>query len=354
LAKALKLFNSSAERVIRNAQVSVLAPTGTIGLLMDCDTTGVEPDLALVKYKQIHGTGGSQEILVNQSVPIAMKKLGYSEDEIEKVVKFILENNTVEGSLIKLEHLAVFDTSLGKRSISWQGHLNMMAAVQPFLSGAISKTINMPRGATVEDVKQVYLQAWNAGLKAVAIYRDGSKGSQPVNTKQKAEASSSYESNKTIRTQLPAQCSGDRVKLDIGGFEVYVHTGNYSDGRPGEIFISASKSGSTLQGLLNCLAISLSLGLQYQIPLSQIVAKLKHQRFEPQGLVEFPGADRVQFCTSIIDAVVTWLERTYISASDMTEVVQSDSPFCSTCGAMMVPSGTCHKCLSCGNTSGCS
>jgi ribonucleoside-diphosphate reductase alpha chain len=353
LLEAERLFNATYDKPVRNAQVTVLAPTGTIGLFMGCDTTGVEPDLALVKYKQIHGTKGSVEKIVNQSVEPALIHLGYSLREIDEIQEYILQHgNIAKCEAVAESHKAVFDTALGaERTISWKGHVLMMAAVQPFLSGAISKTINMPNSSTVDDVQGAYELAHSLGLKSMAIYRDGSKGSQPVNTSDKT-ATATTSTSTPLRKKLPQVCKGDRVKFALAGIEVYIHTGCFEDGTLGELFITASKSGSTLQGLLNSTAIGISVGLQYGVPLSTYVELLRHQKFEPAGPVKLPGLERTHFYSSILDCIAHWLEVTYLKIP--VESTSSDNPFCSDCGTLMVRSGTCFKCGQCGTTTGCS
>ncbi len=314
----------------RNSQVSVLAPTGTIGFMMDCDTTGVEPDIALVKYKLL--AGGGMLKIVNQTVRMALEKLGYSEDQIRKIIHQIEEDDTIETSkVLKPEHLPVFDCAFkptqGKRSISYLAHIRMMAAVQPFISGAISKTVNMPNESTVENIKEAYMTGWRLGLKALAIYRDGSKRSQPVSTKkteskvskpQPAEiaAVEEYkpETNNILerrpqRVRLPQTRSSITHKFDVAGHEGYLTVGLYEDGQPGELFITMAKEGSTVGGLMDSFGTCVSLALQYGVPLSSLVAKFSHSRFEPAGMTS--NRD-IPFAKSLIDYISRWLGMTFL------------------------------------------
>jgi len=346
-----------ADRPIRNAQVTVIAPTGTIGLFMGCDTTGIEPELGLVKYKQV--VGGGTEVIVNQSIREALERLGYEEQAVAAIEKYILEKNTVIGApYLGEKYYPVFATALGDNTISWKGHIMMMAAVQPFVSGAISKTINCNHSITIEEFEDIYKFAYKRGLKCVAIYRDGSKGSQPVTvSKTKVESK--------LRHKLPEQCTGHRLKFNLGSNEVYIHTGDFADGSLGEIFITASKSGSTLQGLLNSTAIAISTGLQYGTPLKTFVKLLRHQKFEPAGIVQLPGQERPHFYSSVLDVIAHWLDVTYLDGSignDVTETLvkpnadkdHNDLPMCDRCGNQTFRNGTCFCCSSCGYTSGCS
>jgi len=306
----------------RNAQVTVLAPTGTIGFLMDCDTTGVEPDIALVKYKQLAG-GGTFKI-VNQTVPLALERLGYSRQQIADIVEHIDEHEAIEDSPhLKEEHLAVFDCAFkpinGHRCIPYMGHIRMMAAVQPFLSGAISKTVNMPKEATVEDVTNVYLEGWKLGLKAVAIYRDGSKRTQPVNLKRK-EPAAAAEAAETVpaprRHHLPATRPSIAHKFDVAGHEGYLHVGLYDDGSPGEMFITMAKEGSIIGGMTDAFATAISLCLQYGVPLEALVRKFSHQRFEPSGMTGNPD---IPFAKSIIDYIFRWLGMQFLEEGRTAE-----------------------------------
>ncbi len=394
----------------KNSQVTVLAPTGTIGFMMDCDTTGIEPDLALVKYKKL--VGGGVIKIVNNTVPAALLRLGYSPEETSQIVTYIDRNGKIEGAPgFKAEHLPVFDCSLaavGGRSIAWRGHLKMMAAAQPFLSGAISKTINMPEDSTVEDVMQAYLESWKLGVKAVAIYRDNSKGSQPLSaagdkkdTAQQArlaEAAKSAEAVSPVaeqrelflrahRRKLPSERSSITHKFSVGGHEGYITVGMYEDGTPGEIFIKMAKEGSTLSGFMDGFALSVSIGLQYGVPLKALVDKFINTRFEPAG---FTGHPAIPYAKSVLDYIARWLGGRFISADYLIQNVEvarplaqatplalvpvaipladyepqsrnagprpvfDGAPTCSECGMLMTPNGACYKCENCGGTSGCS
>lgn len=382
---------------VRNSQVTVLAPTGTIAFMMDCDTTGVEPDIALVKYKKL--VGGGVLKFVNNTVPGALLKLGYNERTIQEILEYIDSEETIEGAPgLKDEHLPVFDCAFqarkGVRSIAPDGHVRMMGAVQPFISGAISKTVNMPTDATVEDVEALYMQAWTLGLKAVAIYRDGCKRTQPLNTgadekpgKTKAEVA-----DKPQRRRLPADCRSLRHKFDVGGHEGYLHVGFHEDGTPGEIFIKMAKEGSTISGLMDTIATLTSLSLQYRVPLDALVKKFAHVRFEPSGITKNPD---IPFAKSITDYIFRFLgTQTVANAAAVSKAVegaaskavaqaaataaktgteekpglrvveggratdlihtQADAPSCPDCGLIMIRNGACYKCLECGTTSGCS
>src|SRR5207244_2999890 len=267
----------------RNAQATVIAPTGTIGFMMDCDTTGIEPDIALVKYKKL--VGGGMLKIVNQTVPVALKRLGYDQKQINEIILSIDENDTIEGSKHLLEsHLPVFDCAFkaahGTRSIHYLGHLKMMGAVQPFISGAISKTINMPTSATIEDIESAYIEAWKLGLKAVAVYRDGCKRSQPLSTGKSVEVTAAPTA---VRRKLPDERESITHKFSIGGHEGYITVGKYEDGTAGEIFITMAKEGSTISGLMDSFATTTSLALQHGVPLQLLVAKFTPTRFEPAG-----------------------------------------------------------------------
>src|SRR5438876_990187 len=385
------------EHGYRNAQATVLAPTGTIGLMMDCDTTGIEPDLALVKNKKLVG-GGTMQI-VNQTVPRALGRLGYSEEQVAGVVTYISEHNTVVGAPhVKEEHYPVFDCAMGERAIHYMGHVKMMAAAQPFISGAISKTVNMPELATPEDIMEVYLEGWRMGLKAIAIYRDGSKRSQPLNTSRDdqkqvrsvaaAASAAPSEPTRAMRHKLPDERRAITHKFDIQGHEGYITVGIYEDGTPGEIFLVMSKEGSTISGLMDAFATSISLALQYGVPLEVLVKKFAHTRFEPSGFTKNP---EIPIAKSITDYIFRWLASKFLSGtqqeaigivrrepivevetSPATPVTpakpttvessaikisfqgQEDAPACSDCGSIMIRNGTCYKCLNCGSTSGCS
>ena len=388
----------------KNSQVSVLAPTGTIGFMMDCDTTGIEPDLAQVKYKKL--VGGGLIKMVNNTVPQALMKLGYTPEQTSEIVSYIDKNGKIEGApYLKAEDLPVFDCSLappgGGRSINWTGHVKMMAAAQPFLSGAISKTINMPEESSVEDIMKAYIESWKLGLKAVAIYRDNSKRSQPLNAggkkeEKRAEAVVVLEPiqrelfARQQREKMPVERASVTHKFSVGGHEGYITVGMYDDGRPGEIFIKMSKEGSTLSGVMDGLALTISLGLQYGVPLKVFVDKLLNTRFEPSGIT---ANANIRFVSSVLDYIARWLGGRFISADylklnglapaenaavsapaatlppmkkaalDAMKMALSTpklsnahegAPACSECGMLMVPNGACYKCENCGSTSGCS
>jgi ribonucleoside-diphosphate reductase alpha chain len=388
------------EHGLRNSQISVLAPTGTIAFMMDCDTTGVEPDIALVKYKKL--VGGGMIKIVNNTVPIALKRLGYEKDEIRAIVEFIDEHDTIEGApYLKEEHLPVFDCAFkpaqGSRSIHYMGHLKMLAAAQPFISGAISKTINMPEESTSEDIMQAYVEGWQMGLKAVAIYRDGCKRSQPLSTKkdEPVQAIQVVAERRAVRRKLPDERRAITHKFSINEHEGYLTVGLYEDGQPGEIFLVMAKEGSTISGLMDSLATSISIALQYGVPLQTLVDKFSHTRFEPSGFTKNP---EIPIAKSITDYIFRWLASKFLSRDDKvaagvilrdeipadpapavpllgggrleavaqavsSEIVgpprstflyQQDAPPCHECGAIMVRNGSCYKCLNCGSTSGCS
>ncbi|MGC2887831.1 MAG: vitamin B12-dependent ribonucleotide reductase [Candidatus Acidiferrum sp.] len=388
----------------KNSQVTVLAPTGTIGFMMDCDTTGIEPDLALVKHKKL--VGGGLIKIVNNTVPQALMRLHYSPEQTSEIVSYIDKNGKIEGApYLRAEDLPVFDCSLaplgGGRSISWTGHVKMMAAAQPFLSGAISKTINMPEESTVEDISNAYIESWKLGLKSVAIYRDNSKRSQPLNAggaKEEKKAESAVATGtepiqhelfpRAQREKLPYERASVTHKFSVSGHEGYVTVGMYDDGRPAEIFIKMSKEGSTLSGVMDGLALTVSLGLQYGVPLKVFVDKLVNTRFEPSGITANPN---IRFVSSVLDYLARWLGGRFISsdylklngesggatsasapATTVSPVVLASNgtnwapepmkprdthegaPTCSECGMLMVPNGACYKCENCGSTSGCS
>ncbi len=313
----------------RNAQVTVLAPTGTIAFMMDCDTTGIEPDIALIKYKKLVGEGFLK--IVNGTVPVALKRLGYGPDAVESIVEYIDEFETIEGAPdLRPEHLSVFDCAFkpvnGERSIGHMGHLRMMSATQPFLSGAISKTVNMPEAATAEDIEDVYMQGWKMGLKAIAIYRDGSKRSQPLSTGKKKDNSAAHISTageatvfeltgepKPYRRRLPDERRAVTHKYQVAGHEGYITVGLYPDGQPGEIFLKMAKEGSTVSGLMDTLATMTSIALQYGVPLRDLVNKFAHVRFEPSG---FTGNPEVPIAKSIVDYVFRWMGSRFLSKDD--------------------------------------
>jgi ribonucleoside-diphosphate reductase alpha chain len=387
----------------RNAQATVLAPTGTIGFMMDCDTTGVEPDIALVKYKKLVG-GGLMKI-VNQTVPMALSRLGYSEQQIKAVVDYIDQHETIEGAPeLKDEHLAVFDCAFkarkGERSIHYLGHIRMMGATQPFISGAISKTVNVPKDATVDEIMEAYIESWRLGAKAVSIYRDGSKRTQPLNTskdKTLAEVEKVVASmRQPVRRRLPDERHSLTHKFDIAGHEGYITVGLFEDGQPGELFLVMAKEGSTISGFADAFAQAISYALQYGVPLQVLVDKFSHARFEPSGMTRNPD---IRFAKSIVDYIFRWLATKFLSndaqyhagvnnreerhdepraaapASETSKADlklsvapkpaapstyaaaaiqnQEDAPPCSMCGAIMVRSGSCYKCANCGSTSGC-
>jgi ribonucleoside-diphosphate reductase alpha chain len=375
-----------AQHGYRNSQVTVLAPTGTIGFMMDCDTTGIEPDIALVKYKKLVG-GGVMKI-VNQSVPGVLRKLGYAPAQVDEIVRHIDEKETIEGAPhLKEEHIAVFDCAFppasGKRSIPYMGHIKMMSAVQPFLSGAISKTVNMPADSTPEDITSAYVESWRRGLKAVAVYRDGCKRSQPLSTS-KAEAKEAEAvpaaDARPARRKLPDERRAITHKFSIAGHEGYITVGMYDDGKPGEIFLVMAKEGSTISGLMDAFATSISMSLQYGVPLETLVEKFSHVRFEPSGFTKNP---EIPYAKSITDYIFRWLASKFLSAehqeavgvqtaagSAKTETAppapsksaasgstyrsQADAPSCHYCGAIMTRNGSCYRCSNCGSTSGCS
>src|ERR1044071_648033 len=416
----------------RNAQATVLAPTGTIGFMMDCDTTGVEPDIALVKYKKLVG-GGLMKI-VNGTVPMALGKLGYTTTEIEAIVHYIDEHQTIEGApFLREEHLPVFDCAFkpakGERSIHYMGHIRMMGAAQPFISGAISKTVNVPREATVEEIEKAYVESWRLGAKAISIYRDGSKRTQPLNTSKAGVADTRNavgaglqtsanemgpreivrEVVKVVETpkrrKLPDERNAITHKFDIAGHEGYITVGLFEDGTPGEIFLVMAKEGSTISGFADAFAQAISYALQYGVPLQALVDKFSHARFEPSGMTKNP---EIRFAKSIVDYIFRWLATKFLSAeaqyragvnieapaespapapegirSQVSGVRrgpgvgpeaafkvsadpaapkpssfaairnQEDAPPCSTCGSIMIRSGSCYKCTNDGTTSGC-
>jgi ribonucleoside-diphosphate reductase alpha chain len=402
----------------RNSQATVIAPTGTIAFMMDCDTTGIEPDIALVKYKKL--VGGGMLKIVNQTVPRALRRVGYDSREIQEIVEYLDEHETIEGApQLADAHMAVFDCAFkpraGSRTIHYLGHLKMMGAVQPFVSGAISKTINMPAEVTVDEVAKAYVTAWELGIKAVAIYRDGSKRTQPLNT-QKHEAKNgegrALESVGTAPAAVPPvddfrprrhKLADERRsithKFDIAGHEGYITVGMYEDSTPGEIFVSMSKQGSTISGLMDSFATAISYALQYGVPLQFLVDKFAHMRFEPSGFTKNP---QIPYAKSIVDYLFRWLASKFLderarqevgvivapssstsgagptSVGKVTNVEsraaaltgelsdgkdtsmrqafinQADAPPCPDCGCIMVRNGTCYKCMNCGATSGCS
>jgi len=360
----------------RNAQATVLAPTGTIGFMMDCDTTGVEPDLALVKDKKL--VGGGEMKIMNNTVPAALAKLGYSAAQVETISGHISENGTIEGApFVRPEHLPVFDCALqaqvGTRSIATMGHIKMMSAVQPFVSGAISKTVNVPEQSTVEEITETFMQAWKLGLKAITIYRDKSKGAQPLSAGKGASAAAvEVPAFRPVRRKLPAERRAITHKFSIGGHEGYITVGMYDDGQPGEIFLVMAKEGSTISGLMDSFATAISMALQYGVPLRVLIDKFAHVRFEPSG---HTGTAEVPFAKSIVDYIFRWLAAKFLSREDQLQVgvhvresaaaaqapgdlrdmyALDDAPSCAACGSLMVRNGSCYKCMNCGETSGCS
>ena len=293
----------------RNAQISVLAPTGTIGLMMDCDTTGIEPDFSLVKFKKLVG-GGSMQI-VNQTVPQALVKLGYTQETVEAIVEFIAANgHVIDAPGLKPEHYEVFDCALGARSIAPMGHVRMMAACQPFLSGAISKTVNLPEDATVEEVEDVYFQAWKMGVKALAVYRDNCKVGQPLSDgKAKKKDAVVEEAAAPVRKRLPKARPATTTSFSVGGAEGYMTAGAYADGTLGEVFLKLGKQGSTLAGVMDAFSIAVSIGLQYGVPLETFVEKFTNLRFEPAGMTD--DAD-IRMAQSMMDYIFRRLALDYL------------------------------------------
>ena len=402
------------EHGYRNAQATVLAPTGTISFLMDCDTTGIEPDFSLVKFKELVG-GGSMTI-VNRSVPMALRTLGYGESEIAQIESHIDEHNTIVGAPgLKQEHLPVFDVAVGERAISHTGHIDMMAAVQPFISGAISKTVNLPHDATIEDIADAYTRGWEKGLKALAIYRDGSKTAQALRTDAQDEKGASAEEEAgPVRQRMPKTRESVTHKFSVGGHEGYITAGKYEDGSVGEIFLTdIGKEGSTMRGMMNAFATAISLGLQYGVPLEVFVRKFSYMRFDPEGIT---GNPEIPFAKSMPDYIMRWLASQFVEDAEfleeqgiLTEEVRRRKeaeheesgngngngngnghhgpdpggssvpaaealtddvpvvparvqvtggaaelgPACDQCGGMMQRTGSCYTCSSCGNNTGC-
>ena len=380
---------------VRNSQMTVIAPTGTIAFLMDCDTTGIEPDIALVKYKRL--VGGGMLKIVNQTVPKALERLGYGPADVDAIVKHVNERETIEAAPgLNPDHLRVFDCAFrpvnGSRSIHSIGHVRMMAAVQPFISGAISKTVNLPQEATVEDIMKAYTEAWRLGLKAVAIYRDGSKKVQPLSTSKAGKTGAPAAAPASpYRRRLADERQAITHKFSVGGHEGYLTVGMFDDGTPGEIFITMSKEGSTLSGLMDAFATMVSLSLQYGVPIKVLVNKFSHVRFEPSGVTNNKD---IRFAKSVIDYIFRWMALKFLPAElaqefkvsetpggkpaaasaapaaskpagngnanpmeqqeQLTFVAQADAPACHECGSLMVRNGSCYKCLNCGCTSGCS
>ena len=403
----------------RNGQATVLAPTGTIGFMMDCDTTGIEPDIALIKYKRL--VGGGMIKIVNNTITEALAKLGYDDGQVKAIVDYIDVEETIEGAPgLKTEHLPVFDCAFraanGTRSIHYLGHIRMMAAAQPFISGAISKTVNLPPECTIEDVQDAYMESWKQGLKAVAIYRDGCKRTQPLSTsktdpglgKSMAVAAAPVSGPPAaVRKKLPDERQSLTHKFSIAGHEGYIHVGLYETGEPGEIFVQMAKEGSTISGLMDSFATAISLALQHGVPVRLLCDKFSRTRFEPYGFTENPDIPRA---SSIMDYLFRYLASKFVkqdapvieaspapagdeiqrvaevvAAAQKIEVVEdrrstprngsgghknggsthtgngdysfiarTDAPTCPECGSIMIPNGSCHKCVNCGTTSGCS
>ena len=341
----------------RNAQATVLAPAGTISFMMDCDTTGIEPDIALVKYKQL--AGGGMMKMVNRAVPLALQKLGYDEPQIAAITAHIDSRDTVEGAPhLRPEHLPQFDCAFppanGTRFISWRGHVQMMAAAQPFISGAISKTVNLPRDSTPADIAETYRWAWKLGLKALAVYRDGSKESQPVSTSSDTSKKAPPPVSAPRRERLPDTRQSITHKFNVVGHEGYITVGLYQDGRPGELFITMAKEGSTVGGLMDCLGTAVSMGLQYGVPLSVFVNKFSHTRFEPMGTTGNPD---IPLAKSVADYIFRWLGHQFLPTTappTSPAPTPTASPPCDLCGSLTVRSGTCYLCHNCGHTMGCS
>lgn len=351
---------------IRNNQVSLLAPTGTIGFFMDCDTTGIEPELSLVKYKNM--VGGGQIKIVNTLVSRALKSLGYSMDDRKIAVKEVEEHGHLENSeVVEKKHLAIFDCSLrggGKRCIESYGHVNMVAAVQPFLSAGISKTINLDNDVTVKEIEDLYMYSWRLGVKAMSVYRDGCKLAQPLST---TKGDMTKPEPVQIRKKLQEECEAHRSKFVIGGHEGYLHVGLYDDGSPGELFIRMAKEGSTIGGLMDALATSVSVGLQHGVPLDVFTEKFKHSKFEPQG---FTGHPKIRVATSVLDYLARYLEYRYLESGESAAEEESepeladtgvkrngftaDAPPCTQCGSITERNGTCYRCSNCGTSLGCS
>ncbi len=378
----------------RNAQATVLAPTGTISFMMDCDTTGVEPDFSLVKSKKL--VGGGEITIVNKTVPMALGELGYAPGEVEEIVAFIDERNTIVGAPhVKAEHYPVFDCAIGERAIHYMGHVKMMGAVQPFISGAISKTVNLPETVSVDEVAQLLIESWQLGVKAIAIYRDNCKVAQPLSgSKDKSEGATALLPALSVagtpqRRRLPDDRTEVGRKFRVGEYEGYIHVGLFEDGTPGDIFVDIAKEGTTLAGLMNSFMISVSLGLQYGVPLEVYVSKFSHMRFEPSGLTN--DAD-IRAAKSLVDYIFRWMGKKFLSSDQQEEAgiltpevkarlaaayaageaappaaaeaapagqtalfnTWEDAVECSRCGGRMVRTGSCYTCRDCGTNTGCS
>jgi ribonucleoside-diphosphate reductase alpha chain len=373
----------------RNAQSTVLAPTGTISFMMDCDTTGVEPDFSLVKSKKL--VGGGEITIVNRTVPLGLEKLGYAPTEVDEIVAWIDERNSIIGApYVKAEHYPVFDCAVGERAIHYSGHVKMMGATQPFISGAISKTVNLPETATVDEVAGLYLDAWKLGVKAIAIYRDNCKVAQPLSGKKDASAAAPAPMPLKERKRLPEDRTEVGRKFRVGDYEGYIHVGLYEDGTPGDIFVDIAKEGTTLAGLMNSFMISVSLGLQYGVPLEVYVSKFAHMRFEPSGMTN--DVD-IRVAKSIVDYVFRWMGKKFLTVEQQEEIgilspevrakmasayaaadaqataepVEAPPPGqtalfnswedaveCARCGGRMIRTGSCYTCRDCGTNTGCS
>jgi ribonucleoside-diphosphate reductase alpha chain len=384
-----KTLEAGERHGYKNAQVTVLAPTGTIAFMMDCDTTGVEPDIALVKYKKL--VGGGLLKIVNNTVPMALRRLGYDAEGIRAIVAHVDQHETIEGAPgLCDEHLPVFDCAFraanGMRTIEWMGHVRMMGAVQPFLSGAISKTVNLPSDASALDIEAAYVEGWRLGLKALAVYRDGSKRTQPLNAGKEREAARTEAVARPVRRKLDDERQAVTHKFSIAGHEGYLTIGLYEDQQPGEIFLRMAKEGSTVSGLMDTIATMSSIALQYGVPLKALVDKFSHTRFEPSGFTNNPS---IPIAKSVMDYVFRYLGNRFLQGEpevvDEQEddasvglpqagpraavaggsggsplrtaygiVNQADAPSCQDCGAIMIRNGACYKCPNCGSTSGCS
>jgi ribonucleoside-diphosphate reductase alpha chain len=378
----------------RNSQATVLAPTGTISFMMDCDTTGVEPDFSLVKSKKL--VGGGELTIVNRSVPMALEKVGYAPDEIEQIVAYVDERNSVVSApFVKTEHYPVFDCAVGERAIHYTGHVKMMGAVQPFISGAISKTVNVPEQTTVDEVMRIYVDAWKLGVKAIAIYRDNCKVAQPLSGKSDRAAATGPTILGVVaphpqRRRLPDDRTEVGRKFKVGDYEGYIHVGLFEDGTPGDVFVDIAKEGTALAGLMNSFMIAVSIGLQYGVPLEVWVSKFSHMRFEPSGLTNDPD---IRVAKSIVDYVFRWMGKKFLSAEQQEEAgilspevkarmaeryangdaaaqpyvaepappgqtalfnSWEDAVECAKCGGRMVRTGSCYTCRDCGTNTGCS
>jgi len=372
----------------RNAQATVLAPTGTISFMMDCDTTGVEPDFSLVKSKRL--VGGGEITIVNKTVQAGLEKLGYAPREVDEIVAFVDERNTVVGApYVKTEHYPVFDCAVGDRAIHYLGHVKMMGAVQPFISGAISKTVNLPESSTVDDVSALLLDAWKLGVKAIAIYRDNCKVAQPLSSSSGESAAATPPVLVRERKRLPLDRTEVGRKFQVGDHEGYIHVGLYDDGSPGDIFVDIAKDGTTMAGLMNSLCLAVSMGLQYGVPPEVYVSKLSHMRFEPSGMT---NDSDIRAAKSIVDYIFRWFGKKFLTPEQQEEAgilspevkamladryanggetaaapaealtpgqtalfnSWEDAVECARCGGRMVRTGSCYTCRDCGTNTGCS